>query len=145
MEGEVVAPASGRLASRSASCATTASCPHGEAQTKRREDRRERVEARITALRESSIERLSGKTGLACERSHAAHRFGYGAKSDGHGACITILEHRFNVGGDLGLALQVIRRAERAAWACGPCSLSSTHELVRYPLLAIAYRHRTGG
>ena len=72
---------SGRRASRPASCATTASCPHGEAQTKRRKDRRERVEARITALRESSIERLSGKTGLACERSHAAHRFGYAGEN----------------------------------------------------------------
>ncbi len=136
---------SGRRHSRSASCGTSASGPHSQAKTKRGEDRRERVEARITALRESPIERLSGKPRLACERSHAAHRFGYGAKSDGHGACITILEHRFNVGGDLGLALQVIGRSERAAWACGPCSLSSTHELVRYPLLAIVYRHRTGG
>jgi hypothetical protein len=136
---------SGRRAGHSASRATTASSPHGEAQAKGREDRRERVEARIAALRESSIERLSGKTGLARERSHAAHRFGYGAESDGHGACITILEHRFNVGGDLGLALQVIGRSERAAWACGRCSLSSTHELVRYPLLVIVYRHRTAG
>src|SRR5207302_11446044 len=88
------------------------------------------------------LERLSGKTGLACERTHAAHRFRYGTKSDGHGACITILEHRFNVGGDLGLALQVIGRSERAAWACGPCSLSSTHELVRYPLLRLSPPHR---
>ena len=135
---------SDRHHSRPPSCGTS-SCPYCQAKTVRGEDRRERVEAGITALRESSIERFPGKTCLACERSHTAHRFGYSSKRDRHGASITILEHRFNVGGDLGLALQVIRRSERTAWVYGLCSLSSTHELVRYPSLAIAYRHRTGG
>lgn len=131
-------PLSGLSECLAASRRTHASRPNREAKAEGREDRSESIQARITPLRERSVERFAGKPRLARERRHASHRLGYSAKGDGHGARIAIFEHGLNVCGDLSLAPQVIRRSKRAASACGLSSLSSTHKLVQCPAVVPA-------
>ena len=117
---------------------------HSQAQTESRQDRRERIETWITPGRQGPIQGLAGQPCLARKGCHTSDGIRHSSKGDGYRARVPILEHRLNVGGDLDLASQMLRRSERAAWACGLCSLSSMHVLARYLWLGFACRHHTG-
>src|SRR5487761_497596 len=103
---------------------------HSQSQTESRQDRRKRIETWITPGGQGPVEGLAGQPCLARKGCHTADGFRHSSKGKGYRARVTVFEHRLNVGGDLGLASQMLRRSERAAWACGFCSLSSTHVLV---------------
>ena len=107
---------------------------HRQSQSEGRQDHRKSIEPRIAPLRECPIQCLARKPGPFGQSGHTAHGVDDGAERNRYGTRVTVLEHRLKVRGHLGLASQVLRRAERAAWGDGLCSLSSTHWLFRYPL-----------
>jgi len=93
---------------------------HRKTQAEHGQNRRQRVDARIAFAGKGAVQGFPRKSRLLGECRHTAHGIGDRAQRDRYRTRVAIFEHGLNVRGDLGLALEVVRRLEWLASAYRP-------------------------